>query len=56
MVGTFLMLLLAGERKRFELLYDLGISVIEDKTNDVWEKEMQLTTEYPNTLITRNHC
>lgn len=55
MCGRFLTLLLAGEGKRFQLLYDLGISVIEDKTKDVWEKEMQLATAYPNTLITRNH-
>lgn len=36
--------------RRFESLYDLGIGVVEDKTNHVWEKEMHLATEYPNIL------
>lgn len=50
MVDGFLTLLLAGEQERFESLCDLGIGIVEDKTKHVWEKEMQLAAEYPNTL------
>lgn len=32
------------------MLSDLGISIIEDKMKRVVEEEMQLATEYPNTL------
>lgn len=50
MIDGFLMLLLAGEQERFESLCGLGISIVEDKIKHVWEKEMQLATEYPNAL------
>lgn len=54
--GGFLTLLLAGEQERVESLYGLGVSIVEDKIKHVWEKEIQLATEYQMHSITRNHC
>jgi len=44
-IDGFLTLLLAGEQEGFELLHDLGVHVVEGKTNHIWEKEMQLAVE-----------
>ena len=53
MVGGFLTLLLAEEQEGFESLYDLAISITEDEPKRVWEEEMQLATEDPNSLDNR---
>lgn len=55
-IDGFLTLSLSGEQERFESLYGLGVSIIEDKIKHVWEKEMQLAAECKMHLITRNHC